>query len=67
MHLTVLTSFVRTVMADGHFFCEISELSHAFLSRELELSAGQHMYRIPITVVKRIVLLDELIEQLPKT
>ena len=46
---------------------EISELSHAFLSRELELSAGQHMYRIPITVVKRIVLLDELIEQLPKT
>ena len=46
---------------------EISELSHAFLSRELELSAGQHMYRIPLTVVKRIVLLDELIEQLPKT
>ena len=35
MHLNVRTSFVRAVMADGHFFAnkivsEISELSHEF-------------------------------------
>ena len=58
------------LMADGQpNLCskKLVDFSHAFLGRDLELSANQHIYRVANIVDKRIMLLEKYILQLPKT
>ena len=70
MHLKVLSSLVLALMADGlPNLCSkklVDSHMHLFLSGALELFYSQHMYRTPIMVDKRMVLLEKYIRQLPK-